>query len=130
MKSKVSSHKIEWMVFVLFSVSLVVVSFFHEPWFDEAQAWQIARCASLRDILFVLPHYEGHPALWHLMLLLPARLGFPYELSLGFFAFVAISLSGWLLLFQSPFPLLVRCLLPFHYFIFYPPIKIFGTRNS
>lgn len=119
MQNKRSSQKIEWTVFVLFTVSLAIVSFFHEPWFDEAQAWQIARCASLREILFELPHYEGHPALWHLMLFLPARLGFPYELSLALFAFLAISASGWLLLFRSPFPMAVRCLLPFHYFIFY-----------
>lgn len=118
-KNRITDSKIEWIVFAFYSVSLAIVSFFHEPWFDEAQAWQIAKCASLKDILFVLPHYEGHPALWHLMLFPFARLGAPYELSLAFLAFVAISLSAWLLLFMSPFPLIVRCLLPFHYFIFY-----------
>ncbi|MBR4608151.1 MAG: hypothetical protein IKO41_18240 [Lachnospiraceae bacterium] len=114
-----SKWKIEWIVFAFFAISLAIISFFHEPWYDEAEAWQIARCARLKDILFVLPHYEGHPALWHLMLLIPARLGFPYEFSLGFFSYIAISLSGWIIVFKSPFPLAVRCLLPFHYFLFY-----------
>ncbi|MCR5499167.1 MAG: hypothetical protein K6F31_02090 [Acetatifactor sp.] len=36
-----------------------------------------------------------------------------------FFAIVAIGISGWLILFRSSFPLIVKCLLPFHYFIFY-----------
>ena len=111
--------RIECIVFFLFAVSLAIVSIFHEPWFDEAQAWQIARCASLKEILFEIPHYEGHPALWHLMLLIPAKLGFPYEFTMGFVAYVAIFFTGWLILFKSPFPLLVKCLLPFHYFIFY-----------
>ncbi len=117
--TRIKDKKIECIVFVLFAISLAVVGIFHEPWFDEAQAWQIARCASLKEILFVIPHYEGHPALWHLMLLLPAKLGFPYEFSLGLFSYVAILLSGWLILFHSSFPKIVKCLLPFHYFVFY-----------
>ncbi len=112
-------NKTEWVVFIIFLVLLCVVNFFHEPWFDEAQAWQIARCASLKDILFEIPHYEGHPALWHLMLFLPAKLGFSYELTLKAFSIVAIGLSGWLLIFKSPFPKIVKFLLPFHYFVFY-----------
>lgn len=110
---------IEWLMFAFLAGSLALVSYFHEPWFDEAQAWQIARCATLKEILFEIPHYEGHPALWHLMLLAPAKLGFPYELSLGVISFAATVLAGWLILFKSPFPKFVRCILPFHYFIFY-----------
>lgn len=115
-----SSHGLtESIVFAFFMISLIIVNLFHEPWFDEAQAWQIARCASLKEILFEIPHYEGHPALWHLMLFIPAKLGFPYELTLHFFSALAIGISGWLILFRSAFPKVVKCLLPFHYFIFY-----------
>ena len=63
----------EWIAFALYVALLCIVASFHEPWFDEAQSWQIARVASLRDILFSIPHYEGHPPLWHLLLALPAR---------------------------------------------------------
>ncbi len=115
-----SSHGLtESIVFALFMISLIIVNLFHEPWFDEAQAWQIARCASLKEILFEIPHYEGHPALWHLMLFISAKLGFPYELTLHFFSILAIGVTGWLILFRSAFPKVVKCLLPFHYFIFY-----------
>lgn len=110
---------VEWMVFGALMVSLGIVSAFHEPWLNEAQAWQIARNASLKDILLTIPHYEGHPALWHLMLLLPAKLGLPYEFSIKVISNIAVLLIGWLLLFRSPFPRLMRILLPFHYFIFY-----------
>lgn len=109
----------EWTVFALFAIVFAVISFFHEPWYGEAEAWQIAKCAGWKDLLFHIPHYEGHPPLWHLMLAVPAKLGLPYELSLKCIAGTAALLTGWLLLFRSPFPKAVRLLLPFHYFFFY-----------
>lgn len=38
----------------------------HVPWRDEAQAYLLATQPSLSD-LFASLHYEGHPALWHLL---------------------------------------------------------------
>jgi len=109
----------EWIIFVGLAVSLGVVSAFHEPWLNEAQAWQIARNASIKDILFSIPHYEGHPSLWHLILCIPAKLGLPYEFSIKAISNLIILIVGWLLIFKSPFPRAVRMLLPFHYFFFY-----------
>ncbi len=117
--NRYGGKKAEWAVFVLLAVSFTVVACFHEPWFGEAEAWQIARSASIKEILFHIPHYEGHPPLWHLLLAVPAKLGLPYELSLKVIAGAAALCSGWLILFRSPFPRLVRMLLPFHYFFFY-----------
>ena len=51
------------LMFVFMSVLAYWGSGIHEPWFDEAQAWVIARDNSLKDILFFIPHYEGHPPL-------------------------------------------------------------------
>ncbi|MEA4938363.1 MAG: hypothetical protein VB091_02100 [Christensenella sp.] len=109
----------EWIAFALYVVLLCIVASFHEPWFDEAQSWQIARVASLRDILFTIPHYEGHPPLWHLLLALPARLGVPYELGLKAVNLVICSAAVWLLLFRSPFLRIVKLSLPFTFFLFY-----------
>lgn len=113
-----SGKKLEWLVLVLFGIGYIAVSIFHEPWFDEAQAWQIAR-SSLKNILFTIPHYEGHPALWYLILAIPAKLGVPFEMglkSIGFFISVA---SVVVLLFHSQLPRIVRILLPFSFFVFY-----------
>lgn len=109
----------EWIAFALYVVLLCIVASFHEPWFDEAQSWQIARVASLRDILFTIPHYEGHPPLWCLLLALPARLGVPYELGLKAVNILIISGAVWLLLFRSPFLRIIKLPLPFTYFLFY-----------
>jgi hypothetical protein len=46
-----------------FQVALILV---HSPWRDETQAVMIARLPL--DRLFGALHYEGHPALWYLLL--------------------------------------------------------------
>lgn len=120
---RLKNQKYGWFpeatVFVLFLVLFGIISAYHEPWYDEAEAWQIARCANLHDILFYLPHYEGHPPLWHLLLAIPAKLGVPYEWGLKTTAGIFTVASVGLILFRSPFPRIVRVLLPFNYFVFY-----------
>ena len=109
----------EYFALLLYITGLAVIGYFHEHWFDEAQAWQIARSASVREILTVVPHYEGHPPLWHLVLVPFAKLGAPYHFSLCFVNILFCSAAAALLLFRSPFPKAVRCTLPFTYFFFY-----------
>lgn len=115
----VKNRRMEWLALVLFLVSFSVVSFYHEPWFDEAQAWQIVKCASIQDILFEIPHYEGHLPLWHLLLAIPAKFGVPFELGLKVVAALPTMVAVCILLFRAPFPKVIRLLLPFHYFVFY-----------
>ena len=111
--------KAEWAALILYTIGIIVIGLFHEVWFDEAQAWQIARCASLKKILFEVPHYEGHPPLWHLILAIFAKNGAPYKFTLKALN-TAISASAiGVLLFRSPFPKIIRCGLPFTYFLFY-----------
>lgn len=104
---------------LLYAAAHLIMAIFHEPWYDEAVAWQIARCASVRDILFEIPHYEGHPPLWHLILLPFAKLGAPYELSLSLVSLIFAGAAVGLIIWKSPFPRIVRLLLPFTYFYFY-----------
>lgn len=126
MKEKIKSWafskehgKCDVITLIIYLLGVCTVSFFHEPWFDEAQAWAIARSGSLKEILFEIPHYEGHPPLWHLILVPFAKLGAPYELSLAVVNIFFMTLAVAVLLFKSPFPKLIRCLLPFNFFLFY-----------
>ncbi len=112
-------RKAEYAVFLVFIMLYVIITAFHEPWFDEAQAWQIGKCASLHDILFEVPHYEGHPAFWSLLLAIPAKLGAPFEVSLKAIGLLVSTASVWLILFKSSYPRLMKLVLPFTYFIFY-----------
>ena len=114
--------KTEWALLAglfLYTFFLVIVMIFHEPWFDEAESWLIARDASYRDILFTIPHYEGHPPFWWLFLSIPAKLRLPYELSIKSVNAVFSVLAAALILYKAPFPLWIRCALPFSYFLFY-----------
>lgn len=111
--------KCDVITLIIYLLGVCTVSYFHEPWFDEAQAWAIARSGSLKEILFEIPHYEGHPPLWDLILLPFAKLGAPYELSLAAVNIFFMTLAVAVLLFKSPFPKLIRCLLPFNFFLFY-----------
>lgn len=111
--------KCDVITLIIYLLGVCTITYFHEPWFDEAQAWAIARSGTLKEILFEIPHNEGHPPLWDLLLLPFAKLGAPYELSLAIVNIFFITLAVAVLLFKSPFPKIVRCLLPFNFFLFY-----------
>lgn len=106
-------------VLLMYYALHLFMTLFHEPWYDEAEAWQIARCASVKDILFTIPHYEGHPPLWHLILAIPAKLNLPYELSLSLISLLFSALAVALFLKHAPFPEWVKVFVPFTYFAFY-----------
>ena len=120
MKNLISllNKNVEKIVFILFCVLTVVVSTFHEPWLDELQAWAISK-DSLYNILFLLPHYEGHPPLWHLILKCFSFFNVPLEYGLKIPNFLFMFSAVWLLIFKSPFHKALRLILPFTYFIFY-----------
>lgn len=106
-------------VLLMYCALHLFMTIFHEPWYDEAEAWQIAHCASVKDILFTIPHYEGHPPLWHLILAIPAKLNLPYELSLSLISLLFSALAVALFLKYAPFPEWVKVFVPFTYFAFY-----------
>lgn len=119
LKANLKKYYLELIVIGIYAISYIVISCFHEPWFDECEAWQIARCASIKDILFTIPHYEGHPALWHLILLIPAKLGFPFEISLKTIGFIFCTAAVILFEFYAPFKRWVKAMIPFTFFFFY-----------
>lgn len=90
----------------------------HEPWADEAQAWQLAKYLPLHKIFATYIHYEGSPGLWHSLLWLLSRTDVSYtgmHWIIGLLAVGAVSL----LAIASPFPFLLRISLPFTYFLIF-----------
>ena len=118
-QSGIKDYKMEIAVVILYTVLHVLLCLFHEGCFDEVHAWNIAKDGCLFDIIFKVPHTEGHPALWHLLLVPFAKAGLPYKLSAlivtTFFSTIMVSV----LEFKAPFFKLIKCLLPFSYFFFY-----------
>jgi hypothetical protein len=90
----------------------------HEPWSDEAQAWLLARDASLFDLWTRLMHYEGSPGLWQTLLHVLVHLGLPYA-AYNFVSGALALAAAWLFMRYAPLPLAVRLLVPFTYFLAY-----------
>jgi hypothetical protein len=107
------------LVFTAYCIATIAGAVAHEPWWDEAQAWLIARDTPLAELFASQLRYEGHPPLWYLILAVPAKLGLPYE-SLKVVAVLCGAASAFLLLFGFPrVPLFVRVLAPFGLFVAY-----------
>ena len=107
------------LAFVLYIAIIAIVMCFHEPWFDEAQSWLIARDSPIASIFSVRTHYEGHPPFWNLLLAIAAKNGVPYEFGIKGIQLVCASLLGAWLIFKSPFKSassLATFLIPFTYF--------------
>ncbi len=109
---------LEILCFIFFCVGTIIITCFHEPWFDEFQAWGISK-DSVYNILFVIPHTEGHPPLWYLILKCFSFFNINCEFGIKIPNLLFMFGAVWLLIFKSPFPRIVRLTLPFTYFIFY-----------
>lgn len=112
-------HLPELIVLCAYVLSLAVFMYYHEPWYDEAQAWLIARDGSWHDIFFLIPHYEGHPPVWYLILAVFAKNGADFDLTIKCLTLSINAAAMYLLIYRSPFSRLIRCILPFTYFLFY-----------
>ena len=107
------------VVLLLYVVLLTIVSIYHEAWFDESQAWMISKESTIYELLFVIPHSEGHPPLWSLILYPLSHSGISYEICMKSLMVVISTVNTALILWKSPFPSIVKAMLPFTYFFFY-----------
>lgn len=102
----------------IFAAALIAVGSRHEAWFDEAQAWLMARDSTLPSLLLQRLHYEGTPGLWHMLLWLASHAGYPFS---GLWLISsAIAVSGaFLVLRTAPFPFWLRAGIMGSYFFAY-----------
>ena len=104
--------------YVLLNLSFLLC---HENWRDEAQAWLLARDLSIPELIEQMS-YEGHPCLWHLLLMPLAKLGLPY-VSMNVLSLTIMSAAAALLLWKAPLPLPLKALALFGgAFSFYYPV--------
>ena len=109
----------EISAFIVFLALSIVMFVFHEPWYDEIQAWMVASDASISDMIWHLPHFEGHPPFWTLILAIFAKTGVPMEIGLRIPTLLFSGVASYLVIFKAPFHKWIRCLIPFSYFLFY-----------
>ena len=107
-----------WLVLLCFAAWVLTVGSHHEPWFDEAQAWLMARDNTLWQLLAQRVRYEGTPGLWHAVLWLCIRAGLPYQAFFLVPATFAIA-GAATILWRAPFPAPLRVALLAGYFYGY-----------
>lgn len=83
----------------------------HEIWYDEGQAWNIARDNDLAGIVAQM-QYEGHPPLWHFLLHIFTSIGCTADV-LPFISWTITSLTAGLILWKAPFSPVLKGLLLF-----------------
>jgi hypothetical protein len=105
-------------VLVGYAVLVAVGIAWHDPWADEAQAWLLARDQGFWHLMLHSLRYEGSPGLWHALLWVLARAHVSY-VGMRWISGV-IALAGvYVLLRWSPFPLILKILLPFGFWLAY-----------
>ena len=93
-------------------------AFHHEMWRDEIQAWLLARDSTGPIDLLRNMKYEGHPPLWHLLLMPITRLTHaPATMQVMHLLIAATTV--FLFAEYSPFTTLQKLLFPFGYFVIY-----------
>jgi hypothetical protein len=90
----------------------------HEMWRDEIQPWLLARDSSSISELFANLKYEGHPGLWHL-LLVPLTRYSDSPILMQYLHMVIATGSIYLLARYSPFSWPQKILLALSYYLFY-----------
>ena len=106
------------LVLIGYAVVVAVGIAFHEPWADEAQAWLLARDQGFWHLMFHAIRYEGSPGLWHALLWVLARMHIGYT-GMRWVAGAFALASVYVLLRWSPFPLILKILLPFGFWLAY-----------
>ena len=106
---------------LLLSCFFIVVAigiFHHEMWYDEFEAWTIARDSNSLHELFKNREYVGHPILWYLCLYIINR--FTHNpLAMQIFHLFVASGCIYVFLWFSPFNKIQKALFCFGYFPLY-----------
>ena len=110
-----------WFAPALTTVYALVLSFalfHHEMWRDEIQAWLLARDSANVFELFRNLKYEGHPGLWHLLLMPVTRLT-NSPVGMQILHLMIASTTIFIVAKYTPFSTLQKILFAFGYFPLY-----------
>jgi len=114
--SRAAWFKVGLIALYALGVGLTLAS--HAMWRDEIQAWLIARDSATVTALLKNLSYEGHPALWYLLLMPLTRLSRdPFLMQILHWGIATATVA--LVLWRAPLSRLEQVLFPFGYFFFF-----------
>jgi hypothetical protein len=121
--NEVRSRWPEWTTLCLYAAVVAFAIPYHEPWADEAQAWQLARSLSLPALFKTYIRYEASPGLWHFLLWVLIHAHVNYTGLHWICGRIAVGATA-LLVFKSPFPRYLKLILPFTYFLIFQYVVV------
>lgn len=111
--------KIKNIIYILiYSILIIGVGMFHEPWSDEAQSWLIARDTNFHDIFFKYASYEGCFPLWICILKFFIILGGKYRY-IHIISSIITIISAYLIISNQKIKKEFRYLIPLNFCFFY-----------
>ena len=111
-KQKIFNKKtLCWFIFILYSILNLFLVLKHEPWRDEIHAWLMSKELSFSELV-VASRFDGHPILWHLILMPFAKSNFPI-ITLNIISYIIMLISAWLLLFKTKLSLFFKVIILF-----------------
>lgn len=114
----VQGNPLPWALTVTFAVVAGVALTLHEPWRNEVQAWLLARDSASPLELIRNLKTEGHPGLWHLLLMPLTRIsGSPAGMQVA--SLIVGTATVWVFARFAPFPGWQKVLFAFGYFPLY-----------
>jgi hypothetical protein len=100
----------------LYVLTVGIVIHSHAMWRDEIQSWLLARDSASVPALVHNLRYEGHPALWYLLLMPLTRISRDPVLMQVLHATIAVSTVA-IVLWRAPLSRMEQALFPFGYFV-------------
>lgn len=100
-----------WLIFILYSIINLWLMLKHEPWRDEIHAWLMAKEFSIPELI-IESRFDGHPILWHLILMPFAKLNFPI-ITLNIIGYIVMVISAWIFLFKTNLSLFFKAIVVF-----------------
>ncbi len=95
-KKLFSTTRKNTILFSLYLLATLILVFYHEPWQDELHIWCVARDLSIPEIFYRM-RFDGHFALWYLLVKLFASTGFPLS-TLNLISWLLCAAAAWLFL--------------------------------
>lgn len=109
---------VETLVLAAYTVVVALGIAWHEPWADETQAFLMARDSGWWHMMFHEIRYEGSPGLWHSFLWVLTRLHLGIA-GMHWISGIVAAAGIYVLLRYSPFPRILRVLLPLGFWVAY-----------
>lgn len=111
MQSRMNEKRMLIVCFIFFLIVNAGLAYVHEPWRDEVHAWLMAKNMSIPELI-AFSGYEGHPVLWHIMLMPLAKSGLPVW-TMNVLSYLIVAVSAYMFMFRTDLMAIIKIVILF-----------------